>query len=306
MRKGAGILALLFVAASLPASALKFPEFGALSVSFDGTGGPAAAPAASAVADVATGDAVFPIYYVKSDGAELFSRKPAAGEDRNPLRMTQLYKDEPVRQLAFTKDGWSLVEVDRLTEYNPRTMKWESSKGWVRTESLNGDAAAGAQWQASRVWYGPGPGGAPAPEDPTAPAPVARPEPPKGLLDAFLQSLLSFRGTPYKWGGTSPGRDGGVDCSGLIVASLTKIGFGRIPRTAADQQRATGAQRLTEPGALKPGDLVFVGSPAHHVLAYIGDGKVIEAPHTGDIVRVTPLAQRFSSLGQLTYGTILP
>jgi cell wall-associated NlpC family hydrolase len=224
--------------------------------------------------------------------------------------MTQLYKDEPVRQLAFTKDGWSLVEVGRLTEYNPKTEAWESAKGWVRTESLGGDSAAGAQWQQSRVWYGPGPGGGPVPAPVFTPSgEVVRPpapEPPKGLLDSFVKALLSFRGTPYKWGGTSPGRDGGVDCSGLIVASLTRIGFGRIPRTAADQQRATSAQRLTDARMLKPGDLIFVGRPAHHVLAYIGDGKVIEAPHKGDVVRVSALGARFGSLRQLSYGTILP
>jgi len=49
-----------------------------------------------------------------------------------------------------------------------------------------------------------------------------------------------------------------------------------------------------------------VGRPAHHVLAYIGDGKVIEAPKRGDVVRVSSLSERFGSLANLSYGTILP
>jgi len=323
MREGAGgaVLALVLAVSARPAAALKLPELGSLPTSFENAGAPAAAPAPAA--DVASGDeAVILTLYVKAGGADLFSKKPEQGEKTDPLRLTQLFENEPVRQLGVTKDGWSLVEVDRLTEYNEKAAKWENSKGWVRSDSLGGDAAAGAQWQISRLWYGPGPGGAPAPAfnpaligapAPTvasasagAPAPAVTRDPSRGLLDAFIQSLLSFQGTPYKWGGTSPGRDGGVDCSGLIVASLTKIGFGRIPRTAADQQRATGAQSLTDAGALKPGDLLFEGHPAHHVLVYIGQGQVIESPHTGAVVRITPLAARLESLKQVSYGTILP
>jgi cell wall-associated NlpC family hydrolase len=305
---GAGLLAAVLASLlSLPAAALRLPELKTLTVSFEGTNGLAGMAAANEVRDAVAGDAVFPTYYVQQDGADLFSKKPQLGKDPSSLRITQLYKNEPVRQLAFTKDGWSLVEVDRLTQYNEKTEAWESAKGWVRTESLGGDAAAGAQWQASRVWYGPGPGGGPVPEaSPMGQPAPPRAEPPKGLQEAFIQSLLSFRGTPYKWGGTSPGRDGGVDCSGLIVASLTKIGFGRIPRTARDQQRATGARPLTDPSALKVGDLIFVGSPAHHVLAYIGGGKVIEAPRRGTVVGVSSLDERFGSLANLSYGTILP
>ena len=317
---GAAALAAFLLAAVRPAAALKLPELAALS-SFDSASAPAAVPAAAA--DVAAGDQpVILTLYVKAGGADLYSKKPKVGESAELLLMTQLFANEPVRQLAVTKDGWSYVEIDRLTEYNEKDAKWESSKGWVRTSSLGADAAAGAQWQASRVWYGPGPGGGPvaapaaAPGAPIGPAgpevgpgtpsPVSSQQPPKGLLDAFIQSLLSFQGTPYKWGGTSPGRDGGVDCSGLVVASLTKIGFGRIPRTAADQQRATGAKPLTDPSALKPGDLLFEGSPAHHVLVFIGNGEVIESPHTGAVVHTTPLAQRLQSLKQVSYGTILP
>ncbi len=300
----AGVLALLLAS---PAAALKLPELTTLTVSFEGTNGMAGMAVANEVRDAVAGDAVFPTYYIQQDGADLYSKKPQGAADAESLRLTQLYKNEPVRQLAFTKDGWSLVEVDRLTQYNEKTGAWESAKGWVRTASLGGDASAGAQWQQSRVWYGPGPGGGPVPEaSPMGQPPAPRAEPPQGLQEAFIQALMSFQGTPYKWGGTNPGRDGGVDCSGLIVASLTRIGFGRIPRTAADQQRATGADRLVDARALKVGDLIFVGRPAHHVLAYIGDGKVIEAPKRGDVVRVSSLSERFGSLANLSYGTILP
>jgi cell wall-associated NlpC family hydrolase len=47
-------------------------------------------------------------------------------------------------------------------------------------------------------------------------------------------------------------------------------------------------------GRLQPADLVFFGSPSfyHHVGIYIGDGRFIEAPHTGDVVKISKLAPR--------------
>jgi cell wall-associated NlpC family hydrolase len=37
---------------------------------------------------------------------------------------------------------------------------------------------------------------------------------------------------------------------------------------------------------LQPGDLMFFGSPVHHVAMYIGNGQMVEAPYTGQFVRV--------------------
>ena len=49
---------------------------------------------------------------------------------------------------------------------------------------------------------------------------------------------------------------------------------------------------------LQPADLVFFGDPAfyHHVGIYIGAGRFIEAPHTGDVVKVSLLAGRGATL----------
>jgi cell wall-associated NlpC family hydrolase len=40
---------------------------------------------------------------------------------------------------------------------------------------------------------------------------------------------------------------------------------------------------------LAPGDLVFFGSPIHHVGMYLGGGMMIQAPHTGDVVKISPV-----------------
>jgi len=97
-----------------------------------------------------------------------------------------------------------------------------------------------------------------------------------------------FLGTPYAWGGESPG---GFDCSGLLQYVWAKMGI-RIPRTS--QQQFEAGRRVGR-GQLRPGDAVFfVGSDGTraapgHVGMYIGGGKFIEAPHTGATVRISNL-----------------
>lgn len=90
-------------------------------------------------------------------------------------------------------------------------------------------------------------------------------------------------GVPYVWGGESPGK--GMDCSGLTQWAFGKAGV-KIPRVAADQQKI-GTDVATN--KTQPGDLLFVGNPAHHVVMSIGGGKIIEAPHPGENVKIRAL-----------------
>ena len=88
-------------------------------------------------------------------------------------------------------------------------------------------------------------------------------------------------GTPYVWGGNGPS---GYDCSGLIVAAERAAGRS-VPRTAQAQHDM--ARPSLPPG--RPGDLAFFGSsPADigHVGLIIGSGLMIDAPHTGAVVRI--------------------
>jgi hypothetical protein len=90
------------------------------------------------------------------------------------------------------------------------------------------------------------------------------------------------------WGGESRA-EGGFDCSGLVDFALASAGYpvGRLT--------AAGLQDLAQPiplasGVLVPGDLLFVGRPAHHVGLVAGRGLAIEAPHTGAVVHLEPIA----------------
>jgi len=91
----------------------------------------------------------------------------------------------------------------------------------------------------------------------------------------------TFTGVPYRWGGTDPGT--GLDCSGLTQLVYGRLGVA-LPRVAADQAKAGVA--VPSLSQAQPGDLVFFGSPAHHVGIVVGDGKMIDAPHTGSSVGV--------------------
>ena len=109
---------------------------------------------------------------------------------------------------------------------------------------------------------------------------------PDGTIQQAVAYAVSAVGTPYVWGGASEAN--GFDCSGLVWWAYGQAGIA-MPRVAADQYNA-GQHVL--PNQLMPGDLVFwatdVNDPTtiHHVAIYLGDGKIIDAPHTGELVQI--------------------
>jgi cell wall-associated NlpC family hydrolase len=101
---------------------------------------------------------------------------------------------------------------------------------------------------------------------------------------------LAQVGTPYVWGGETPGV--GFDCSGLVQAAYQAAGIG-LPRVAQDQYDA--GPHLPPGAPLQPGDLVFFGASAMdvtHVGIYAGvrggQAMMVDAPHPGADVRVEP------------------
>lgn len=95
--------------------------------------------------------------------------------------------------------------------------------------------------------------------------------------DTIIGYGLSEVGKPYHYGDEGPNA---FDCSGLMQYIFGKAGI-KLPRTAAEQQ--SFATPVSKP---VPGDLVFFGKPAHHVGLYLGNGRMLAAPHTGANVRV--------------------
>jgi cell wall-associated NlpC family hydrolase len=104
-----------------------------------------------------------------------------------------------------------------------------------------------------------------------------------GTVSHILNEGKQYLGMAYQWGGESPKT--GFDCSGLVQYLYNKNGY-HMPRTAA-QQSLVG--QMVSPKAARSGDLVFWGTPgaAHHVAIYMGNGYILESPHTGDVVKIT-------------------
>ena len=102
--------------------------------------------------------------------------------------------------------------------------------------------------------------------------------------NAVLMRAISLIGTPYVWGGATPG--GGFDCSGLVNYVFRDMLDMRLPRTSRELAAAQGP-RIDVP-ELQPGDLIFFGSDGlvSHVGIYVGEGRFIHAPRTGSVVRL--------------------
>jgi cell wall-associated NlpC family hydrolase len=96
-------------------------------------------------------------------------------------------------------------------------------------------------------------------------------------------------GKPYVYGGSGPDV---WDCSGLTQWAYRQAGV-NLPRTAAQQYLAVAAK--VPLGQLEPGDLLFWATDPsnaasiHHVAIYLGDGRMLAAPHTGTVVRIQPV-----------------
>jgi cell wall-associated NlpC family hydrolase len=98
--------------------------------------------------------------------------------------------------------------------------------------------------------------------------------------NAIIAYASNFLGTPYVWGGTTP--NPGFDCSGFVQYVYAHFGIS-LPRVSQDQQNVGDSVSRSD---LQPGDLVFFGSPAYHVGIYVGNGSYINAPKTGDVVKI--------------------
>jgi cell wall-associated NlpC family hydrolase len=120
------------------------------------------------------------------------------------------------------------------------------------------------------------PSGAPA----AAAAPVAAPT---AGAQVAVNTALAQLGDPYAWAGAGPNS---FDCSGLTQFAYAAAGV-NLPHSSSMQSGIGVPVAIAD---LQPGDLVFFYSPVSHVGMYIGNGQMVHAGSSGDVVKVVDLA----------------
>lgn len=108
---------------------------------------------------------------------------------------------------------------------------------------------------------------------------AAPPLPASGSARAAIAAGYAKLGTPYQWGGSGPNS---FDCSGFTAYAWRAAGVS-LPHSSRAQYAAT---KRVDRGDLQPGDLVFFGSPIHHVGLYVGGGNMLDASTYGRPVAV--------------------
>jgi cell wall-associated NlpC family hydrolase len=102
-----------------------------------------------------------------------------------------------------------------------------------------------------------------------------------------IDTAMAQRGKPYVWAGSGPGS---YDCSGLTAYAYRAAGVSLPHSSRLQSQMGQPVSR----DQLQPGDLVFFYSPVSHVGIYIGNGQMVHAPTSGDVVKVAPMMSGFS------------
>jgi cell wall-associated NlpC family hydrolase len=119
----------------------------------------------------------------------------------------------------------------------------------------------------------------PAQAHPLPPAATAPAAAPSTAAQVAVDTALAQLGDPYVWAGAGPDA---FDCSGLTQYAYAAAGI-YLPHSSRMQSTmGTPVSR----DALQPGDLIFGYDPVSHVGMYIGNGQMVYAPTSGDVVKI--------------------
>ncbi len=110
------------------------------------------------------------------------------------------------------------------------------------------------------------------------------PVPGSGRGKIALEYAMNQLGDPYSWGADGPDS---FDCSGLTMAAWRRAG---VSLSHSSRAQYDEGQHVSK-SELQPGDLVFFYSPISHVAIYMGDGKIVHAPHEGASVEIAPMSE---------------
>jgi peptidoglycan DL-endopeptidase CwlO len=228
---------------------------------------------------------------------EVQSSKAEVAERQATLEHARARQREIVAQRAARRDEIESGLAERRALYN--SVREQIAELEVEEQRRQARLAAEARRQAAAIERRQAraqqsqeneaeadPAPAPAPEP--SPTPSPSPPPPSGPGHPEVVPIaLRYLGVPYVWGGASPS---GFDCSGFTMYVYGKIGIS-LPHYVSWQYRYGSPVSRSQ---LAPGDLVFFNGLGH-VGIYIGGGRFVHAPHTGDVVKISSMTGWYAS-----------
>ncbi|MEU1776417.1 C40 family peptidase [Streptomyces sp. NPDC019922] len=255
--------------------------------------------------------------YGDRDSLGLFQQRPSQGWGTANQILDPVHASTKFYEGLKKVSGWQSLSVTQAAQAVQRSgfpdayAKWEplatalqeaiepllqkagdespspSPSGPAGTSSPSSGTADGCSADGDRTDFGTIPAGA-LPDEYKIPAAAPR------EVQTAIRWALGQLGTPYQWGGSctdSHGKNpmGRCDCSSLMQQAYKAAGIS-LTRTTYTQVKDGKAVSVD---ALRPGDLLFTEGTAavpEHVGMAIGQGLIVHAPHTGDVVRITALA----------------
>jgi cell wall-associated NlpC family hydrolase len=127
---------------------------------------------------------------------------------------------------------------------------------------------------------------------PTAVLTSGSPPPVGHGASGAVRAAESRVGDWYQWGAAGPNT---FDCSGLTMWAYAQVGIS-LPHYSGGQYADTTHIPISD---VQPGDLVFPSDPGQHVAMYVGNGDIVEAPHTGAQVQIVPMGSWFVLAGRV-------
>jgi cell wall-associated NlpC family hydrolase len=238
--------------------------------------------ARSVYASIATGNVTTTIDNLHTAQNQLQAAQSALQQQQAQATTTRntLQSSETQASALAAQDQAALnsVNADIQNQIKAQQAAEQAAAQLAATNAFNAKVAAAQKAQAAAQTGGVGRGAGSSSGSGVSSVPTAPPPPVPAGVGGAIQAAESQIGTPYVWGGSSPG---GFDCSGLVMWSFGQAGIG-LPRTSGAQYAATTHIPLAD---IQPGDLLFYGpGGSEHVAIYIGGGTMVEAPYTGATV----------------------
>jgi cell wall-associated NlpC family hydrolase len=208
---------------------------------------------------------------------ELLGRAAAATEVATAAQTTAAEAAaEAQRQYEAVAAQQADLEA-RIAAYQADFTRLSAEERRAALEAAAAAHAAEEGQRASRDGEREEPAAAEAQEPSAAAAPAA-----SGVAGEVVAAAMAQRGKPYVWAASGPGS---FDCSGLTQYAFRAAGIS-LPHSSRMQSQMGAAVSRS---ALQPGDLVFFYSPVSHVGIYVGNGQMVHAPTSGDVVKVASI-----------------